>query len=33
MIGLRNLYMDLNFVIFYNDTNILNVKCNIIAKK
>lgn len=32
-IGLRNLYMDLNFVIFNNEMNILNGKCDIITKK
>ena len=33
MIGLRNLYRDLNFVIFNNEMNILNGKCDIITKK
>ena len=30
---LRNLYRDLNFVIFNNEINILNGKCDIITKK
>ena len=33
MAVLRNLYRDLNFVIFNNEMNILNGKCDIITKK
>ena len=33
MAVLRNLYRDLNFVIFNNEINILNGKCDIITKK
>ena len=33
MAALKNLYRDLNFVIFNNEMNILNGKCDIITKK
>lgn len=33
MAVLRNSYRDLNFVIFNNEMNILNGKCDIITKK